>query len=176
MTTIVSTDLSLQGGHVAREPRIREVVIVAPTCDRFGDFVIAGERGEVGLHFCVDGRSALRLARRFRADVWLVSADLPDMSGLDLLEMLLPAVAQGDVDPLRGGARMSLAEIGTGLRSGVFVVADRHSFEDERRVLRAGAAGYLAGPVSIDMLREARGGATRPVASRETATVDAATR
>jgi CheY-like chemotaxis protein len=161
MTPIVPQERIPHAGVDAREPRAREIVIVAPTCDRFGDFVKAGERGDVGLHFCVDGRSALRMARRFRADVWLVSVDLPDMSGADLLEMLMPAVAQGNVDPLRGGARISLGNIGSALRSGVFVVGETYSFEDEQRALRAGAAGYLAGPISMDLLREARGGPTR---------------
>ena len=59
----------------------QEIVIVASACERFDEFVTAGRRGELGLHFCVDGRSALRMARRFRADIWLVCLDLPDMSG-----------------------------------------------------------------------------------------------
>lgn len=161
MTPILSREILPSVSSPAREPRIREIVIVAPACDRFGDFVAAAEHGDVGLHFCVDGRSALRMARRFRADVWLVSIDLPDMSGLDLLEILMPSVAQGSVDPLRGGARISLDEIGEGPRSGVFVVGETYSFEDEQRALRAGAAGYLAGPISMHRLREARGGLSR---------------
>lgn len=155
MTTIVSSDrLSAAPAEVC-EPRIRELVIVSPACDRFSDFVAAGERGDVGLHFCVDGGSALRMARRFRADVWLVAVDLPDMSGLDLLEMLMPAVAQGGVDPLRGGAPISLDRIGMERRTGVFVVSDAYSFEDEQRALRAGAAGYLTGPLSVALLLDA---------------------
>lgn len=139
------------------KPRaIEELVIVAPTCDRFDDFVAAGRRGEVGLHFCVDARSAVRMARRFRADVWLVAADLPDMSGLDLLEILMPFVAQAGVDPLLGGARVSLDDVGHGLRSGVFLLGDAYSFEDEQRALRSGA-GYFAGPVSMEMLLASRG-------------------
>lgn len=149
------------GSTDPRKPCPKEIVIVASACDRFDDFVAAGGRGEVGLHFCVDGRSALRMARRFRADIWLVCPDLPDMSGLDLLEMLLPAVSQSGVNPLLGGARLSLEHLGEGPRSGVFIVADGYSFDDEQRALRAGAAGYLAGPVSMERLREARSGQTR---------------
>ncbi|MFM7206673.1 MAG: hypothetical protein ACKO4T_08400 [Planctomycetaceae bacterium] len=135
----------------------RELVIVAPACDRFDEFVAAGSRGEVGLHFCVDGVSALRMARRFRADVWLVALDLPDMSGLDLLEMLVPLVSQGRVDPHRGGAVRDAAEAdGTEPRSGVFVIADAYALDDEQRALRAGAAGYLVAPVSLMVFAEAR--------------------
>jgi len=137
-------------------PTLGEIVVVSSRCDRFDDVVKAAASGEFGLHFCVDGRSALRMARRFRADVWLVSLDLPDMSGLDLLEMLVPIVAAGSVDPLLGGIGASLSRLDEGLRSGVFAVADRVSMDDEQRALRAGAAGYLAGPVSLAVLRQAR--------------------
>lgn len=159
MIPIVLNAVVPESSAQVREPRMREVVIVSPACERFGELVAAGERGDVGLHFCVDGRSALRMARRFRADVWLVAADLPDISGIDLLEMLIPVVAQGGVDPLRGGARISLDQAGGVLRSGVFVVGETYSFEDEQRALQAGAAGYLTGPISMDLLREARAGA-----------------
>lgn len=136
--------------------RIDEVVIVAPEVGRFAELVAAGRRGEVGLHLCIDGRSALRMSRRFRADVWLVAADLPDMSGLDLVEMLLPSVARAEVDPLVGGATASLDRIGDTLRTAVLVVAEAYSFADEQRALRAGAAGYVAGPLHLELLRDAR--------------------
>jgi len=91
-----------------RSTSIKEIVIVDSACERYADFIAAAEAGEVGLHFCVDGQSAVRLARRFRADVWLVAGELPDMSGFDLLEILMPCVSQGSVDPLLGGAHISL--------------------------------------------------------------------
>jgi CheY-like chemotaxis protein len=136
--------------------RVDEIVIVAPACDRFADFVAAGHRGEVGVHFCVDGRSALRMSRRFRADVWLVAATLPDMSGFDLVEMLLPSVARATMEPLLAGTAGSRDRIGAGLRTAVVVVAENYSFVDEERALRAGAAGYVAGSMTLDLLRDAR--------------------
>jgi len=138
---------------------IREIVIVDCSCDRYGDFVRAAQDGEVGLHFCVDGRSAVRLARRFRADAWLVSAELPDMSGFDLLEMLSPHVLHGDVDPLLSGARISLDRVGESVRTGVFIVSDSYRLADEQRALASGVAGYLVRPVTLDVIRTAR----RPV-------------
>ena len=83
---------------------VREIVIVDGACDHYADFVQAAQAGEVRLHFCVDGTSAIRLSRRFRADAWLVAAELPDMSGFDLLEMLVANVLQANVDPQRGGS------------------------------------------------------------------------
>ena len=139
---------------------IREIVIVDSSCDRYGDFVRAAQDGEVGLHFCVDGRSAVRLARRFRADAWLVSADLPDMSGFDLLDMLSPHVLQGDVDPMLSGARISLDRMGEGLRAGIFIVSDSYRLVDEQRALASGVSGYLVRPVTLDVIRNSRRPAT----------------
>ena len=140
----------------ARPGRIDEIVIVAPACDRFADFVAAGQRGEVGIHFCVDGRSALRMSRRFRADVWLVAAALPDMSGFDLVEMLLPAVSRATLTTLPAGTDWSLDRNGGGLGTAVVVVAESYSSADEERALRAGAAGYVAGSLTLDLVRDAR--------------------
>ncbi len=135
---------------------IHEIVIVDPICDRYGDFVEAAQEGHVGLHFCVDGQSAVRLARRFRADVWLVASELPDMSGFDLLEMLSPHVLQGDVDPLLAGSRISLGSVGQNMRSGIFVVSEDYRLEDEQRALASGVAGYLVRPVTLDIIRASR--------------------
>lgn len=144
-----------------RRSGIREIVVVDATPDRYADFVQAAQAGEVGLHFCVDGRSAVRLARRFRADVWLVASELPDMSGFDLLEMLSQPVLQGSVDPLLAGSRISLNRVGEGMRSGIFVVADTYSVEEEQRALASGVAGYLVRPVTIDVIRAGREPAAR---------------
>lgn len=135
---------------------IREIVIVDSNCDRYADFVQAAQNGQVGLHFCVDGRSAVRLARRFRADAWLVASELPDMSGFDLLEMLSPHVLQGSVDPLLGGSPVSLDRVGQGKRSAVFMATDAYRLEDEQRALAAGVSGYFVRPVTLDMVRASR--------------------
>lgn len=139
-----------------RSVGIREIVIVDANCDRYADFVQAARDGQVGLHFCVDGRSAVRLARRFRADAWLVASELPDMSSFDLLEMLSPHILQGSVDPLMGGARVSLDRVGQGKRSAVFMATDAYRLEDEQRVLAAGVSGYFVRPVTLDMIRASR--------------------
>ena len=81
-------------GGTFRDVGIKEIVIVDSRIDRYADLVQAAQAGNVGLQFCADGQAALRLARHFHADVWLVSADLPDMSGFDLVEMLGPGIAR----------------------------------------------------------------------------------
>lgn len=145
-----------RGLHALRAVGINEIVVVDSMCEQYGDFVHAARAGEVGLHFCVDGRSAVRLARRFRADVWLVATDLPDMSGFDLLEMLSPHVLQGSVDPLLAGSRISLNRVGRGMRSGIFMVSDAYRLEDEQRALASGVAGYLVRPITLDIIRASR--------------------
>lgn len=139
-----------------RDVGIHEIVIVDPSCDLYPDFVQAAQAGEVGLHFCCDGRAAVRMAKRFRADVWLVASDLPDMSGFDLLEMLSPHVLQSGVDPMRGGSRISLDRVGEGMRSGVFIVSDVYRLEEEQRALASGIAGFLVRPVTVDVIRATR--------------------
>jgi len=136
---------------------VREIVIVDASCERYADFVQAAQAGEVRLHFCVDGTSAIRLSRRFRADAWLVAVDLPDMSGFDLLEMLVPNVLQAEVDPLLGGSSSSLARVGEATRSGVFIVSDAYRVEDEQRALESGVSGYLVRPLTLDVMRRSRG-------------------
>ena len=134
----------------------REIVIVDPMCDRYGEFVQAAEAGRLGLHFCVDGRSALQLARRFRADAWLVASELPDMSGFDLVSMLSGRVMQAEVDPLLAGSRISLDRVGEGMRPAIFLVADSYRLEDEQQALAAGVAAYMVGPIVPDLVVGAR--------------------
>lgn len=138
-----------------------QIVIVDSTFDRYDDFVAAAQTGQIGLHFCVSGQSAVRLARRYRADAWLLAKELDDMSGFDLLEMLSPHVLQSAVDPLRSGARVSLGDVTRGraaltTHSGVFIVSDAYCLEDEQRALVSGVSGYLVRPVTLDVIRAAR--------------------
>ena len=152
----MNNDLPSAAGVSLRNMGIHEIVIVDATCDRYADFVEAAQSGDVGLHFCVDGRSAIRLSRRFRADVWLVASELPDMSGFDLLTMLSPNILQGEVDPLMEGSRVSLDRVGEGMRPGTFIVSERYSLDEEQRALASGVAGYLVRPVTIDVIRATR--------------------
>lgn len=135
---------------------INEIVIVDPEYDRYADFVAAARAGEVGLHFCGDANSAVRMARRFRADVWLVSSELADMAGFDLLEVLSAHVVHGDVDPMLPGSRISLDRLGERPRSAIFMIADHYHLGDEQRALVSGIAGYLVRPITIDVIRATR--------------------
>jgi CheY-like chemotaxis protein len=164
----------------ASSEAVHQIVIVDAACESYRDFVQAAQRGSIGLHFCVDGRSAVRLARGFRADAWLIALDLPDMSGFDLLESLAPHVLQSSVDPLRGGARISLERVGDTAHSGIFIVADSYRIDEERLALASGVAGYLVRPVTFESMvqntavlnRTSRGSASRGSSSRGSASPD----
>lgn len=122
---------------------IRQIVIVDGACERYADFVQSARRGDVGLHFCADGRSAIRLARRFRADAWLVSAELPDMPAVDLLAMLADEIKQSPTAAAGSG----------GARDGIFMLSDGYRPEDEQRALAVGVAGYLVQPVTLALIQ-----------------------
>jgi CheY-like chemotaxis protein len=133
---------------------VPNVVIVDGRCDRYGPFFDAAASGRMSVHVCVDGRSAMRLARRFHADCWLVAVDLADMCGFDLLDMLSPQMLQPQATPQRWGdavsGNASLAH------PGVFLLADSYRLADEQRALASGAAGYLVGPVGLDVVHSMR--------------------
>ncbi len=76
-----------------------------------------------------DGQQALETARRLAPDLMIMDIQLPNVSGVDLIE-------QAKRDPI--------------LRSiPVLAVTAYAGKGDEERIRDAGAAGYLAKPVSI---------------------------
>lgn len=77
------------------------------------------------LEFLPSGQDALRLARTGGADLWVVNAELPDMSGIDLCAMLR---AQSS-------------------RQVVFVVTDTYRAEVERAARGGGASLFACKPV-----------------------------
>lgn len=142
------------------------VVVVEGRSDRFDAFhgvlVRAAAAGDLRLHVCVDGRSALRLARRCRADGWFVATELSDMSGFDLLGMLHGLA----VEETRGcGATRTPATAAAAAQGCVIMIADSYSTADEQRALAAGAAGYLVRPVGLDVVSSLRLSDARPESS-----------
>ncbi len=63
-------------------------VIVDPRLDDYRDLVEAARKRLLRLTMTTTGGNALRLVPSFTDAVWLLSPQLPDMNGLDLLEML----------------------------------------------------------------------------------------
>jgi CheY-like chemotaxis protein len=140
--------------HWAVSGGLGQIVIADEVYERYGDFVQAAQSADLVLHFCESGRAALRFARRCPTAVWLVSTELPDMSGFDLLGLLVPLLHHDPFGsaPIRPGGppRRSRRLV----RSAIFLVSDAYREEDEQRALAAGIAGYLVRPVILDNFRE----------------------
>lgn len=158
-----ATAATAAGAGVGRRPHHHhhEIVIVDAECSRYGEVVAAARQGAIGVHVCVDGRSAVRLARQFRADAWVVAADLPDMSGIDLIGLLARHVQQADVDPLRSGSRISLGHLDRIRRPAIYLLGDSYRPEDEQRALAVGVSAYLVRPFDLDTLLNSRFRRTR---------------
>jgi CheY-like chemotaxis protein len=67
---------------------VPNVVIVDPRLDAYKQLASSARLGQIGLHFRSSGADAIKLARRLKVDAWLISPDLDDMSGHDLVELL----------------------------------------------------------------------------------------
>lgn len=77
---------------MAAQPKItntlKRLVIADPLLDDYQCLVEPARKHRVRLTLTTTGSNALRLAPSFTDALWLVSPKLPDMDGLDLLEML----------------------------------------------------------------------------------------
>jgi DNA-binding response OmpR family regulator len=90
----------------------------------------AAEGHEV--RFLGSGRAALRERRQMRGSLLIISVELPDFSGFDLVEMLQP-FSKG---------------------TAVFLAADHYAAEDEVRALELGVSSYLCKPLDGSVLYE----------------------
>ena len=86
------------------------------------------------IRFLTSARAALRQRREVRAGLLIVSVELPDFSGFDLVEMLQP-FPKGTI---------------------VFLVANQYAVEDEVRALRLGINSYLCKPLAGSVLYQCR--------------------
>ena len=68
--------------------RMKHLIVVDPDLDAYRVLADLTEADRLRLTLTSAGRNALRLAPSFADAVWLISPQLPDMSGLDLLDML----------------------------------------------------------------------------------------
>ncbi len=67
---------------------VPDVVVVDPQFQAYGPLVAAARAGRLNLHLRATGAEALRLARRLNVDAWLISTELDDMTGNDLVALL----------------------------------------------------------------------------------------
>jgi len=76
---------------------IPNVVVVDPRFDAYKPLATSARLGKLNLHFRATGADAIRLARRYRVDAWLIAPDLEDMSGQDFMELLQDSLGDSRV-------------------------------------------------------------------------------
>jgi CheY-like chemotaxis protein len=67
---------------------VPSVVVVDPEFNSYATLAASARLGKMQLHLRSGGADALRLSRRIHVDAWIVAAELDDMSGHDLVELL----------------------------------------------------------------------------------------
>ena len=111
------------------------VQIVDPQYEDYDCLLGLAASARVDLGFSRTGHSALRTGRLLGIDLCIVSTELPDMSGFDLLGMLRSARTD----------------------STVFVVDNVYQLQHEQRAMMLQAAEYLCKPVVASWLADWRG-------------------
>jgi CheY-like chemotaxis protein len=112
-------------------PTVPSVVVVDPRFDAYGPLAASARQGKITLHFRSSGADALRLARRFPVDAWLIANDLDDMSGHDLMQLL--------EEKLHGGIVACVGDEAEG----------RPAKVARREALEAGADSHLVHPITL---------------------------
>jgi DNA-binding response OmpR family regulator len=97
------------------------VVVVDSQPSGYSTLVTLAEAQQWHTHFLTSGAAAIHIARRLRAELWMLHVSLPDMSGFELCEMLREQL-----------------EIAT-----TFMIANHYSADDERRSCGIGVHLYL---------------------------------
>ena len=101
----VKTGSSVAGLASTTEP---SVVVVDPQFDAYKPLADSARRGRLSLHLRSSGAAAIKIARRMRVDAWLIAADLDDMSGHDLVELLQTQFA---ADPLAAKPKLAMVHV-----------------------------------------------------------------
>ncbi len=113
---------------------VPNVVVVDPRFEAYKQLADSARLGRINLHIRSSGAEAIKLARRRTVDAWLIAADLDDMSGHDLVELLRTRA---------GEAKLAMVDAeGPG---------SRHDVDT------AGADAILAHPITLRDLEELLG-------------------
>jgi len=72
----------------AHAGNLPSVVVVDPQFNAYATLAASARLGNLQLHLRSSGADAIRLSRRIDVDAWIVAAELDDMSGHDLVELL----------------------------------------------------------------------------------------
>jgi len=142
--------------HDADTLELPSVVVVDSKFDSYAALAASARRGRIQLHLRSSGAEAIRLGRRINVDVWLVAADLDDMSGHDLVELL-----QGDAS---GSPVAMIVDSPDGRRNALDIQAAVEAGADETlsRPISLADLERLIGMPTEDRAREFGGGGRKP--------------
>ncbi len=119
---------------------VPNVVVVDPRFDAYKQLADSARLGRINLHIRSSGGEAIKLARRRTVDAWLIAADLDDMAGHDLVELLRAQAADVRLAMVDGAAN-----------------GNRHQVVAEHEAAAAGADAVLAHPITLRDLEELLG-------------------
>jgi CheY-like chemotaxis protein len=122
---------------------VPNVVVVDPQFDAYKSLAASARLGRIGLHFRSSGSDALKLARRLDVDAWLIAAELDDMSGHDLVQLLKVEQTGGDQDEASDGVGGRVAIVETAQPGG------RHWAIAESDAAAVGADTVMSHPISL---------------------------
>ena len=116
---------------------VPSVVVVDPRFDAYKALAASARLGKLSLHFRSSGAEAVKLARRLRANAWLIASELDDMSGHDLVTLLQSQLAAHGC----GGGKLAVIEAApTGSRQWNISAGDARA---------AGADSPLSRPIAF---------------------------
>ena len=119
---------------------VPNVVVVDPRFDAYKQLADSARLGRINLHIRSSGAEAIKIARRRTVDAWLIAADLDDMSGHDLVELLRSRAAEAKVAMIEAEGPGS-----------------RHHAVAEQAAAAVGADAVLSQPISLRDLEELLG-------------------
>ena len=128
------------------------VVVVDPAFDAYKELAADAREGRLGLHFRSAGQDALRLARHFDVDAWIVGSELDDMAGEDFVRLL--EARQGDAKVAMvsaGGDAATVAAISLEELSELIGLSAVERRQDRRikGIAGAGVECFVRLPVSV---------------------------
>lgn len=95
----------------AQAGSLPSVVVVDPQFNAYATLAASARLGKLQLHLRSSGGDAIRLSRRIHVDAWIVAAELDDMSGLDLVELLQGEATDAPVAMVVDAARGRLTAV-----------------------------------------------------------------
>ncbi len=113
------------------EKQVKVIVVVDPNITDYLPLVSDGKSRSQSFCFFTTGADALRWSRAGQAQLWMVNFQLPDMTGLELCELLRGRLIQ----------------------TPVLVVSNSYDSDSERSVLETGWLHYVCKPLENTWLK-----------------------